>query len=148
MNDSQTVLLAVGALLALLFFSKSQAVKQLKFVIRGADITFPSLLTPNIALTIGVQNPTSSSFLVNSIIGVLYLNGQAIANVNAFNPTTIIPGAETPFIINIDPNVISTANELLNILQGKTSYSATVELVGSVNAESVNFPLDISYQIS
>lgn len=129
------------------FLLKGSAVQRLQFVIRSADVEFTGVLQPVINLKIGIQNPTSQSFTVNNIIGVLAINGQAIANVSAFVQTVILPNAETPYYIQINPNVASLASDVINILQGNSDKSVSINLTGTVNAENVNFPLNITYQL-
>lgn len=135
------------AFAGLLIFNKLQTAgtaERLNYLITSADWDF-EILQITVRINVGIQNPTSSSLDFNSLVGSVYLNGEYLANVNSFQPVTILPNAQTNIQIIAYVSTLSMAGELIDWL--KTPSGVITSLKGTVNVGNMAVPIDLSYKL-
>jgi hypothetical protein len=131
-------LIIVAGIAALYFLGKSRLTK-LKIVFRGFKIT-GGIFKPKFNLKFGLQNPTTETANLNSIVGEVIANGKIIANVSNFTPLKIQANKETELNIVAQPIAISIAKTVIDFIKNKNKL--IVEFKGSANVDNIVYPLN------
>jgi hypothetical protein len=131
-------LIIVAGIAALYFLGKSRLTK-LKIVFRGFKIT-GGIFKPKFNLKFGLQNPTTETANLNSIVGEVIANGKIIANVSNFTPLKIQANRETELNIVAEPIAISIAKTVIDFIKNKNKL--VVEFKGSANVDNIVYPLN------
>jgi hypothetical protein len=131
-------LIIVAGIAALYFLGKSRLTK-LKIIFRGFKIT-GGIFKPKFNLKFGLQNPTTETANLNSIVGEVIANGKIIANVSNFTPLKIQANKETELNIVAEPIAISIAKTVIDFIKNKNKL--IVEFKGSANVDNIVYPLN------
>lgn len=131
-------LFIVAGIAALYFFGKSRLTK-LKILFRGFKVT-GKIWAPKFNLKFGLQNPTSETANLQSIVGEVYANGKIIANVSTFDPLIIQANKETPLNLIAEPVGISIAKTVIDFI--KTKNKLNIEFKGSATVDNIVYPLN------
>jgi hypothetical protein len=92
-----------------------------------------------ITMDIDIQNPSSRPYAVQSIIGVLEVNGQPVANAKWFGDTIVNGNSETTLPVILQP---------LPILRTVRWQPGQVfSFSGKININNQVLPLSMSYRI-
>jgi len=139
-------LLIAAGLLALGFFAYKNYnfVKKLDWKINDVrvNIAYPST---KIILDVALTNNTDTIVNLNSIVGVISVNGTMIGNVN-YNTSLIIDAGKTTILtVAADVNNINFFNQILNSINNKT---AIVNFKGTVNAQGLIIPINYDYKFA
>jgi hypothetical protein len=136
-------LLVVAGIAALYFLGKSRLMK-LKVLFRGFNVT-GNIFSPKFNLKFGLQNPTSETANLQSIVGEVYANKKVIANVSMFNPVMIQANNETPLSLLAEPVGLSIAKTVIQFI--KTKNNLIIEFKGSATIDNIVYPLNESLSI-
>jgi LEA14-like dessication related protein len=93
-----------------------------------------------------VQNPSSKSFTVRSLIGTLTSNDYQIGNVSSYSSVYIRPNGNTVYRLNVRLNVLGVVNDILNALNGG-GISQSMRFKGTANVDGFMVPIFINYKI-
>jgi len=121
----------------------ASAASRLNYVFDGVSWKFKDALTIQFDIDLGVQNPTSNSFVIKSFSGNLNLNGYYIGNVSNFTATEITANAQTEYRVSLQLSTLSLPTAILNLLQTFTHLSG--QLQGTVNVDNLAVPVDLVY---
>ena len=96
-----------------------------------------------IIITLGVNNPTSQSLTINSIVGNLLLSGRTVASIETFNKTNVMPNAKTLLDLTVKPSLVGMA-QIAIALAKKTEKAADLKLkfVGAGNVDGIAIPIN------
>ena len=96
-----------------------------------------------IIITLGVNNPTSQSLTINSIVGNLSLSGKVVAAVETFVKTNVMPNAKTLIDLTVKPSLVGLAQTVLALAK-KTQKAADLKMkfVGNGNVDGIAIPID------
>ena len=133
------VVLLIGGALAIRALTKYNTTSNLQFLPLGAAWNGGQL-----AITIGVQNPTSTSLVINSFAGQVYVNGTASGNLSDFTTRTIAANQQTPVQLNFTPSVLGILSDISSAIT--QSNGLQIELKGTANVNNVPVPLDLTFQ--
>lgn len=139
-------LIALGVVGALYYGNLFRAAGNLVFF--PGRITNLSLsgFSPEITAELIVQNTNNVSFTVASIAATVSSNGTLIGNVSNFSQIEI-PGnsqAVIPLTIQLQP--IALVNNIIGIITGGAG-SSEISVNGSLNANGIQAPIDLTYKI-
>lgn len=90
-----------------------------------------------------VQNASSTEYLLNSIIGEVYVNNQKIGNISAFPKIKVAPNSETTFDVEVKIKIGAIVRNLQQLLTNVAN--APVKIAAMVNVDNKNIPLTITY---
>lgn len=124
----------------------ANVINRLNFIVTGVQLGFQGT-TPQVTIQIAIQNPTSSSFTINSIVGNVFLNGQFIGNVSSFQTTAIPPNGQVTLPVNVLLNVAQVIADVIHIIDGSAGIQAMIEIQATANIDNLAFPLDVSYKL-
>jgi len=136
-------IIIVAGIAALYFLGKSRLTK-LKVLFRGFKVT-GKIYAPKFNLKFGLQNPTSETANLQSIVGEVLANNKVIANVSMFDPLFIQANNETPLNIVAEPVGISIAKTVIEFL--KTKNKLIVQFNGSATIDNIVYPLNQTLSI-
>ena len=139
MNNKVLIPIFIVAGIAALYFLGKSRLMKLKVLFRGFNIT-GKFFAPKFNLKFGLQNPTSETANLQSIVGEVYANKKVIANVSTFQPLKIKANNETPLNIVAEPVGISIAQTVINFL--KTKNKLIIEFKGSATVDNIVYPLN------
>lgn len=126
---------------ALLVFNRLQTASvapRLNYVIKGLSADF-KVLSVQINVDIGIQNPTSTSVIIKSFTGNLYLNTFYLGNVSNMTATEIAANSQTTYRVAILINTLSLPGPVLTMLQNYSGID--VKLDGTINVDNIVVPL-------
>jgi len=139
------LLISTGLLaLGLFVYKNFNFVKKLEWDIKSVRtiIAFP---TTKIILDVALTNNTDTIVKLNSIVGVISVNGTIVANVN-YNTTLVIDAGKTTILtVAADVNDINFFNQILNLINNKT---AVINFKGTVNAQGLIIPINYDYKFA
>jgi hypothetical protein len=139
------LLIAAGLLaLGLFAYKNYNFVKKLEWQIKSVRtiISFP---TTKIILDVALTNNTDTIVNLNSIVGVISVNGTMVGNVN-YNTTLVIDAGKTTILtVAADVNDINFFNQILNSINNKT---AIINFKGTVNAQGLIIPINYDYKFA
>jgi LEA14-like dessication related protein len=129
-----------GLLFAVLKFTrKSIAAKILNVKISNVKL----LPIKNASIVLSVINPTNTPISFNSITADILLNGNAFSTINTNKATTISPNSSVNINLPIKINPLEGAKLALDLLKKPAGY--VINIQGTINSESINFPINIEY---
>ena len=134
------VLVGAAALLfGLRFLRKGVAAQNLNTKI--ANLKLMPINKASIVLS--VINPTSTPIGFNSITADVLLNGNAFATINTNRQTTINANSSINIELPIKINPLEGAKLAIDLLKRPKGY--VVNVVGTINSNNINFPVNIEY---
>lgn len=137
------IIAAVGAgIIVLNKLQTGSAASNLKYVFDKIDVKF-MVLNIQISVDIKVQNPSSSSFIIKSFAGDLFVNDYYIGNVSNFTATEIQGNSETIYRVAIQVSTLALPGAILSILQNFTGITA--KLSGTINVDNLAVPINLRY---
>jgi LEA14-like dessication related protein len=145
MNKPTIIGLSFLALLGLYFFNQQRDAGYLEYVVKRVDLNWAGA-SPIFTVSLGIQNPSNTTFTVESIAGTLYSNGDPLGNISAFDKIVIPPNDETVYPLNFRLSLIGVASDIIKIFTGGGT-SQQIEFDGVVNANGIAVPLKFKYVI-
>jgi hypothetical protein len=145
MKTGTIALIALGAG-ALYLFNLAQAANVVQVVLSGVNIQ--SLTNWNI--TFMVQNVSNANIVINSMSGVVNVNGVQIANISAFPPggITVPPNQQVPINVQFSPSPLSIPAAVMSILNAPTGNSQIpINAVGNINLGGLILPFNLSQNV-
>lgn len=102
----------------------------------------------NVVVDLVVQNPETSGFTVDGVVGTLYIGSSQIGTISILTPTPILPSAETHIPITINTSLFGTFSLISSALQGSLSLNTPIVVNGIANVEGSNIPFNLQYTAS
>lgn len=133
--------LAVGGIGAYFLARKVVTAKLLNVKIASVDLS--KISSP--AIVLRITNPTSTPISFNSILSDIMLNGNAFATLSNLKETTVNANSEIDFKLPIKLNPLEGLKLAYSLLKKPSNY--TLQMVGTINSNSINFPFDITYNL-
>lgn len=146
MNRLSAVALGVGAIWLLSKSAKASALTRMTFRLVGVSVG-GSLLSPELDLQILAQNATDTAVNIQSMTGDVFVNGSKVANLSSFQAFRLQANSETPFSVKARLNLAGSLTQILSILDGVGGTQAVVTIKGTINADGVVVPIDITYKL-
>jgi hypothetical protein len=140
------ILLAIGGIYVISKLTTAGSASRLNFTISNLQLGTSGLI-PVISLNLLAQNPTNSSFVVQSIVANAFVNGEQVGNVSDFTPVSIGPNSQGSIPLTVLMNAAVVVEDVLNILTGAAGVSAVVSVVGTANISGLVLPVNLSYKI-
>jgi LEA14-like dessication related protein len=150
--NAKYLLIGLAAWMGVTYFQKSQAAARLNYIVQRVNIRFEGI-TPILEILIGIQNPTSQTLTVSSIIGDLRLNGNYMAQIYGYSRTVIQPHSVSPLAITARLSLTGLYGEVKDIISAITNgnfnalLNQVVSFKGVINAEGVNIPMAFDYKV-
>jgi LEA14-like dessication related protein len=142
-----TAIALIGAgIFVLSKIATANIASRLNFVLGGVSASL-SGLTPVVTVNVVVQNPTSGSFTVNSLVGNISVNGTQIGNISMFVATVIPPNNQVQLPLTVILNPAQVLTDLLNLLTGNSGNQVIVSLDGTANIDNIPIPVSIQYNV-
>lgn len=136
------VLLILAAGLGLYLFTTARAASNLLYY--PGDISGLSFSGATFDLV--VQNTSNVEFTIYSLAASVFSNGTLIGNISDFTPAVIPANNQVAIPLYAKFLQLSIINDLLSAF-GTGSYSRTITIKGSVNANGQQVPIDLTYSI-
>ena len=133
--------IAAGVYMLVRFTKKGLSAKQLNVKISNLKLAPIS----KAAITLSVINPTNTEIDFDSITADILLNGNAFSTVNLNRKTIIKANSSLNVDLPIKLNPLEGARLALDLLKNPKQY--TLNIKGTVNSSSINFPFDIEYKL-
>lgn len=92
-----------------------------------------------------VQNTSNVSLQLNSFAANVYANNTYVGNVSGFTPVMIAANSEGLIPVDVKFNPLGIVQDIIRAFQTK-SFAQNIELRGSVNAEGVQVPIDLTFE--
>lgn len=138
-------LLLLGGLGLLLLGSKAVAKKTMSkvmsFTLNGVSIDWKKL---KISITMGVQNPSSGSAKLNSLVGSLFVDKKEVATITSFTPVQIQANQVTILKLDLKPSLVGIFGSLKKIIKskGNSLKNLGAEFRGNANVDGFTFPVN------
>ena len=145
-NNKKYLLLLAAAGAGYWLWSQAKSISALNYVISGVQLGW-SGITPLINLTLAVQNVSNQSYILNSFVGTVSVNGNNIGNVSNFTPTAIPATSQTPYTLNIALSLVGAVSDLINLITNKTGAQQDIVLSGYVNASGIVTAVTLNYTV-
>jgi LEA14-like dessication related protein len=143
MNPVIVIGLVIAGLLVFARASTAGAASQLNYVIDSVKVDFRGIFKVQVDVIIGIQNPTSTGFTVNSLSGNISINGYSFGNVSNFTSTYITPNSQTLYTVTLQVPTVNIPGAVLTVLQDFKGIR--VDLDATVNVDSLTVPLQLTY---
>jgi hypothetical protein len=144
MSTLTKILLAIGGIYAVNLIIKATSAKALNFSLSNVGFA-QNGLNANLNAIITIQNPTSSQYTVQSLVGNFFVNDQMTGTVSSFVTETIPAHAEINYPVNISLQPGAVISDLIALFNNPKTLNA--RLVGNANAENLLIPFDITYTL-
>lgn len=144
MNPLLTITLIGASVILLSRLGTAGAADRLKFVFQKISAEFKDALSLQINVDIAIQNPTSTSFVIKSFAGDLFVNNYYIGNVSNFTATQIQGNTQTTYRVAIQVSTLSLPAPVISILQNFTGLTAKLD--GTINVDDLGVPLTLEYK--
>lgn len=141
MNIKTILGLTIGAG-ALYFFSKKISLaKNAQFSLEKISINWKKKF---INLVLGVNNPTSGTITINSILGTLRVNANDIATVESNTSITVKPYGKVMVPLILKPSVLGLFSTLKTFFTQKfdETKKSQVHFTGTAAAGTFNIPIN------
>lgn len=140
------VLLILVAGLGLYLFTTARAASNLTYF--PGNVTGFSFqgMTPVGTADLIVQNTSNVEFTINSLSASVSSGDTLIGNVSDFTPVIIPANNEVAIPLTIRFFALSIIDDLVNAFTTH-SYSRTITVKGTVNANGQQVPIDLTYSI-
>jgi hypothetical protein len=139
-----TLVGVAGGVLLLGAIAKGAIARNLNFVVSGLRVG-GTVLQPVLYVILGVQNPSSLDYTIQSFSGNVFVNGMLIGVASKFQETVLKANSQTPYEISVQVSILVLGSEVLQLFQGVIQGNLRIQ--GTVNVEHVPFPVDITYKI-
>lgn len=144
--ETGEALLLIGGAVALYEYNQYRAGGNLNFFPgQVTDMSFEGL-NPVATAELLIQNTSNVTFTINSLSGSVTLNGTLIGNISDFTPVTIGGNSEGYIPLKLRLLTLTIVQNLINAFGGG-AIKENLVVTGSVNANGVQVPLSITYQI-
>jgi LEA14-like dessication related protein len=140
--------IALAGAAFLLFFIAPTALAAGTLVFYPGAVTGISLVgsAPILQFTLQVQNTSGTSVTINAFAGNISCNNQLIGNVYNFSPVTIPARSSVALPVTAQLAATSIVNNIIAAFQASNT-SETISLQGTVNAEGLNIPVSLTFNI-
>ena len=145
MKKFSWLLLAGAGVVAWYFMSRGSLAKSVKAVLRKVSFS-GGLLKPKINLTFGIQNASSGSATIRSLVGGVYSNGKLIADVSSFTTVKIEPNSEARYMITAEPVATGLVSQVIDYVKGKEK-NVNLSFQGQLNVDGNTIPIKTSYSL-
>lgn len=135
-----------GGAVALYFLMQKASAENLVFYPGAISNLSMTGINPSLTLQLQIQNTSNVDFVIAAIGGNLYANNTLIGNVSSFDSAGIPARSTRSVNLTIQLQTIGVVGDIINAITGG-NYKTTLSLVGSVNANNLQLPLTITYQI-
>jgi LEA14-like dessication related protein len=144
MNIKALIGVGVGAAILLYLVGRKKLSGSATFSFEKFNVDF--VKKKAIIITLGVNNPTSQSLNINSIVGNLILSGKVVASVETFNKINVMPNAKTLIDLTVKPSLVGMA-QIAIALAKKTEKAADLKLkfVGNGNVDGIAIPINTQF---
>jgi hypothetical protein len=146
LNTLTTAAVAAGAIIALTAFSKAKAAGTLNFYPEGVRSLSFDGITPVISIGLVIQNPSSNSFQIKSLVGNLSANGFLIGNVSTYQPVTVRPNSQSVLVLNVRLSILGVVTDIINAFQGN-GVQQIMNFKAWANVDNYSAPITITYKI-
>jgi len=136
-----TVWLIVGAIAAFAWF-KYRMASLLQYSFGGISLGTGNVLTPTLLVDINITNPTSTSSTINAINVDIISNGSNIGSVNATYNQVIAANSTSVLELPVNIQVVGLLADIITTIQSK---GAIFEIKGTITADLLPVPIDITY---
>lgn len=145
MKTGTIALIAVGAG-ALYLFNLAQAANVVQVVFAGIDLSNLN----NWKLTFMIQNVSNANIIVNSMSGVVNVNGVQVGNISAFpvGGLTVSPNSQAPVTVTLQPSLLSLPAAVMSILNNPSGTSQIpINATGAINLGGLVLPFNLSQNV-
>lgn len=139
-------LLLLGGFTLLYFGNKAYSAGNLTFFPhRFTGMAFEGI-TPVATIELIVQNTSNTDFTLNSLSGNVLVQNTLVGNVGNFSPVYIPGNSETVIPLKIRFLLISLVDDIIAAFQ-TGHFDKELVFDGTVNANGVQVPLNLTYKI-
>ena len=138
MKSNQLLILVAAAVAGYYLYTRYGAVTNLQFLPRGISANGAGF-----EVVLGVQNTSNVQLQYNSFAGSLIVNGSNVANVSDFSAQPIAANAETDLQINVAPNIIGIASQVLSQVSSGEVGIQSATLQGTANIGGQQYPVNV-----
>lgn len=124
----------LGILGGIWAYSYFKLAKSLNFTFKGVKVS-GGLIKPQFNITLGLQNPSSQSANLKSIVGSVYLNDKYLANFSNFSTQAIAANSESDIVIIAKPNLLGAASIVREFVKNKGKGEIIIRLEGTANVD-------------
>lgn len=135
----------IAGIAATFLLTGKKFLSRLLFVPRGIKIDTTSLIHPVIYLKIGIQNPSSVSVKLNSLIGQLSAGGKTLASVSAFPQMSIDGNAESVVTLTVEPSLVTAISFIINLI-GQGVHGLDFLFEGNANVNNIVVPVKTTFR--
>jgi LEA14-like dessication related protein len=108
-------------------------------------ISFQSITSYTISIK--VQNVSNATLVLNSLTGVVSINGNDLGNVSSFQTVEVAPNSEQVINIKMDLSLLGIPGLIQNVINSvRGTY--TFELKGHANVNNLLLPFDLTNEIT
>ena len=134
-------LLPIGAgAVALYFWSKAQAGKNIKVYLSGVSLGRGSNVIPDIFAKFRIVNGSNTPITLKSIVGDLFVNDKQIASVSNTESFDIPANKEVFYSVKVSANVLSLISIVTNLIKAKQRIK--VAFNGTINTTGLTIPIE------
>ena len=145
MTGLEALLLLGGA--ALLYIgNQARSVANLTFFPNGITGMAFEGLSPVAYLSVLVQNTSNVAIDLNSLSGSVLVDNTLVGNISNFSPIRINANAETVMPLKVRFAILGIVNDIIQSFQ-QGNFQKNIVLEGTVNANGVQVPLTLTFQI-
>jgi LEA14-like dessication related protein len=143
------IIAGLATIVGLNIRASSQAFDRLRYSFQNLKVIKKgsTIFNTNLQLELRIENPTKQGLSFQELVADILYKGSAISEIKVTSPVQIKPGGVTTLRIPIKLDNLTAANEVLDILLGK-SAAKTVQLQGNLLMAGINLPVDTSIPIS
>lgn len=142
MKGKNLLLLAGAGALALIMLSrKKQIAKSAQYSFEKIGV---NLARRKVIVTLGILNPAQGSIRINSVVGLLRINGRDVATVENFTPVTVAGNAKSLLPLTLSPSLSGITDLIRSYIQmrkDKKKSPAKVTFTGSSNVDGMTLPI-------
>lgn len=145
MTGLEALLLLGGA--ALLYIgNQARSVANLTFFPDAVTGMAFEGISPVMYLSVLVQNTSNVAIDLYSLSGSVYVDNTLVGNISNFTPTRINANSETVMPLKVRFAILGIVNDIIQSFQ-QGNFKKAVVLDGTVNANGVQVPLTLTFQI-
>jgi LEA14-like dessication related protein len=138
----KTTFWIIGGVIGLWLLLKLKMASVLQYTFAGISIGNGTILNPQLLISINIFNPTNTSSTINSINANIYSNASLIGTVSATYNQSIASNATTTLQLPLNLQLGGLLQDIATTIQ---QTGATFEIKGTVTADLIPVPLDITY---
>lgn len=127
--------------------TKLNAAKRLKINFSGLKLTKPTSFfsLPDILAQFKIINPTSTSIVIDNIIGDIFINNKKISSVEQLQTMVISANAASNIELKLITPVLSAVQAIISLFTNKQKM--VVRFEGIVKSGSINIPINQSVSL-